>query len=435
MQGYASATTVSLHPASYHSGRQVDGGIAVNGRVYRLPARPLAVICFDGCDPAYLDAARGRGVIPTIERLETTGFAAGALAAMPTFTNPNNVSIVCGAPPFVHGVSGNFYLDRATGRTAMMTDAASMTAPTVLGALSQAGIATAVVTAKDKLRMILSAGLRGVSLSAERADGATERDNGIAGAPSLVGRGAPDPYSADLSLYVLDAGIRLIENRVASLVYLSLSDYVQHKHAPGEPEADAFLAAVDARLGQLLAIGADLAIVADHGMSEMAKRDGSPNVVFLGDHLDARFGPTAARVICPITDPFVRHHGALAGLVRIYVDTQRAELDTVAAFVADIDGVESVLTRGEASSALETPWEQEADLVVLARKGVALGARQTEHDLSALAGKRLRTHGGRHEQRVPFLLSRPLTREYRERAAATLRNFDVLDFALNGVEA
>src|SRR5437762_1114866 len=30
--------------------------IELNGKAYRLPARPVAVICADGCDPAYLEA-------------------------------------------------------------------------------------------------------------------------------------------------------------------------------------------------------------------------------------------------------------------------------------------------------------------------------------------------------------------------------------------
>ncbi|WP_164890303.1 alkaline phosphatase family protein [Sinorhizobium meliloti] len=101
---------------------------------------------------------------------------------------------------------------------------------------------------------------------------------------------------------------RLLSDRQPDLVYLSLSDYVQHKHAPDTHEAIEFMKAVDARLAALLAL---VGVVADHGMTDMAVTNGDPNVIYVGDHLDEEFGPDATRVICPVTDPFVRHHGAL----------------------------------------------------------------------------------------------------------------------------
>ena len=82
------------------------------------------------------------------------------------------------------------------------------------------------------------------------------------------------------------------------------------------------------------------------------------------------------------------------------------------------------------------PVDREADFVVLGDDKTAIGAARTEHDLSGLAGHRLRSHGGLGEQRVPFILSRPLTPEYRDRAeTGQLRNFDIFDFALNGVRS
>ncbi|MBB4302795.1 phosphonoacetate hydrolase [Rhodobium orientis] len=427
-------TTVPLHEAASGDATDETGRtVSVNGRTYRLPRRPLVLICFDGCDPAYLETAVGTGLIPTIDRMGREGFAATALSAMPSFTNPNNLSVVCGAPPSVHGVAGNYYLDRETGETVMMTDTRSLKAPTVLAALAREGVATAVVTAKDKLRQALALDLDGISVSAECADKVDEATNGIASVVDLLDAPLPDRYSPELSLYVLDLGLELLRRERARLLYLSLSDYVQHRHAPGAPEADAFLAAVDRRLAAFLAAGADIAIIADHGMTDMAKADGTANVVFVADEIEARFGEGAARVICPITDPFVRHHGALGGLVRVHVTAPELNVAALGAFLADIPGIERVLPREEAARVLETPWEAEADFVLTGEKGVALGSHEAEHDLTALAGERLRSHGGFHEQRVPFLLSRPLRADYREKTEP-LRNFDVLDFALNGTE-
>jgi phosphonoacetate hydrolase len=414
--------------------------LCVNGRRYRLPLRPVAIICLDGCDPAYLQVGLQAGELPSIARCAGTGFLGEAEAAMPSFTNPNNLSLVTGLPPAGHGVSGNFYLDRASGETVMVTGDAELRAPTILAAMAGAGIPTAVVTAKDKLRAALAKGLPigplGLAVSAERAEEAREESHGIGGLTALVGRRAPDQYSADLSLFVLDAGLALLRAGRARLLSLSLSDYVQHRHAPESPEARAFLREVDTRLGALAAAGCLVAATADHGMSDMALPDGRPNVVFLGDLLDAHFGPGTARVICPITDPFVRHHGALGGFVRVHLRPGPAATPAVAElvdFLSSLPGIGLALPGNEACALFQMPPEMEGDVTVVAAPGVALGARAADHDLSQLAGERLRSHGGLAERRVPFLLSEPLDPAWLA-AHRLLRNYDILDAALNGTE-
>ena len=392
--------------------------IELNGRRYRKPQRPTVVICVDGFDPVYVERGIADGILQTIGGFAREGWLGVADAVVPTFTNPNNVSIVTGAPPAVHGIAGNYYLDRETGQEVMITDDRLMRGETILGLMSQQGIATAAVTAKDKLRRMLGRGLDGVCFSSECAD---------AGIEAMVGRARPDMYSADLSLFVLDAGLRLLEKGDTRLLYLSLSDYVQHGHAPGDPEADGFHRALDERVARFVELGAVVGLVADHGMND------KPRVIFLEDELNERFGSGAARVICPITDPFVRHHGALGSFVRVYA---RSETDTPAMMAASaaLPGVAAVLDRTEASRRFELPYDLEADFVALGDAATALGAARVEHDLTGLAGHRLRSHGGQGEQRVPFILSRPLTPEYRRRAeAGGLRNFDIFDFALNGL--
>lgn len=426
--------------------------IEINGRGYRIPERPVVVICFDGLDPSYLADALPRGLMPRLAAMIRDGFAATATAAMPSFTNPNNVSIVTGAPPCVHGISGNYWFDRATGRDVMMTDAGPIAVPTILARLSQAGLAVAAVTAKDKLRRVLGHGLAGpsrtteaaetgpacaagIAFSAERADTATVAEHGIDAADALGGRPLPDAYSAALSLFVLDAGIDLIASGRARVAYLSLSDYVQHAHAPGAPEADTFLAAVDARIGRLADLGAVVAVTADHGMTDLATADGRPNVVYLGDLLDARFGAGRARVICPITDPFVRHHGALGGFVRIHL-ADEADVAEIRDFVARLPGVWLALTRREACARFDLPFEREGDIVVVGAKGVALGMHAGDHRLEDLAGARLRSHGSLAETPVPFVMSHPPAPDGLARSrTGSLRNWDVFDLALNAPAA
>jgi phosphonoacetate hydrolase len=412
--------------------------IVVNGRSYALPQRPVAVVCLDGCDPDYLAAGLAAGELPGFARIAQEGFAGEALSVLPSFTNPNNCSLVTGAPPSVHGVSGNFYLDRRTNETVMVTGDKELKAPTILAAMAQAGVPTAVVTAKDKLRGALAKGLSigpmGIAVSAQNANAARLETHGIDDLPGLVGRGEPDQYSADLSLFVLDAGVRLLEEGRARLLYLSLSDYVQHRHPPEEPEAREFHRAVDARLRRLMELGCLVAATADHGMHDMAKPDGTPNVIFVGDVLDARFGAGTCRVICPITDPFVRHHGALGGFVRVHIAEGGPAAGEVVAHLSALPEMEEVLTGAEACARHDLAPEMEGDVTVIARLGVALGARAAEHDLSGLAGERLRSHGGIAEQRVPFLVSAPLDPAWRA-AHPRLRNYDIFDAALNGAAA
>ncbi|GAA5231956.1 phosphonoacetate hydrolase [Verticiella sediminum] len=409
--------------------------IELHGRQYRLPSQPVVVVCIDGCDPEYIAKGIADGICPNIARFHAEGYGATADCVMPSFTNPNNVSIVTGAPPAVHGIGGNYYLDRASGQEIMMTDARLLRGETLLGLMSQAGVPTAAITAKDKLRKVLGHNLDGICFSSEKADQYDGSAHGIADLRALVGRSAPDMYSGDLSLYVLDAGLALLRSGRARLLYLSLSDYVQHKHAPGEPESDAFLRAVDERLGQMADAGAVVAFVADHGMSGKTDAQGVPNILFLQDLLETTFGTGSARVICPITDPFVRHHGALGSFVRVYA----ADPDMIEAMrelILEQSAVERVYRGEEAARELELPLDREADLVVVSREHHVIGSCRHEHDLASVNDHPLRSHGGFSEQPVPFVLSRPLTPVYQDRASSTrLRNFDIFEFALNGISA
>src|SRR6201987_773852 len=399
--------------------------IELNGRAYRKPRRPTVVICVDGCDPEYLERGIADGIFPTIGSFRREGYIGTADAVVPTFTNPNNVSIVTGAPPSVHGIAGNYYLDRESGREIMMTDEGLMRSETILALMARAGVSTAAVTAKDKLRKLLGRNLDGICFSSEFPGAEVE---------ALVGRGRPDMYSADLSLFVLDAGVALLERGMARLLYLSLSDYVQHAHAPCAPEANAFNRAVDDRVRRFLELGAVVGLVADHGMNDKASPNGEPTGFFFEDELNRRFGDCAVRVICPITDPFVRHHGALGSFVRVYV-RGAADISALMAASAELPGVALVLDAAKAAQRFELPLDREGDFIVLGDTNTAIGASREEHEISGLARDPLRSHGGLGEQLVPFILSRPLTPEYRHIAASRqLRNFDIFDFALNGVE-
>ena len=75
------------------------------------------------------------------------------------------------------------------------------------------------------------------------------------------------------------------------------------------------------------------------------------------------------------------------------------------------------------------------EALLVANKRFVIGGKETDHDLSALKGKRLRTHGSLHEAKVPFILSEPLKESYQKRAdERTLRSREIFEYALNGIE-
>jgi phosphonoacetate hydrolase len=377
--------------------------------------RPLVVVCVDGSEPAYIPEAIRAGVAPFLGRLATNGTVLEADCVIPSFTNPNNLSIVTGAPPAVHGICGNYFFDREAGTEVMMNDPKYLRCGTLLAAFADAGAKVAVVTAKDKLRTLLGHKLKGTCFSAEKADAATV---------ALVGMPVPSVYSAELSEFVFAAGVKLMERDRPDLMYLSTTDYVQHKAAPGAPAANAFYAMMDRYLARLDALGCTIALTADHGMNAKHRADGSPDVIYLQDVLDGWLGAGKARVILPITDPYVVHHGALGSFATVYVDAD------VRKKIADLQGIEVVLTREEAAKRFELPPERIGDLVVVSTRHVVIGTSKARHDLSGLT-EPLRSHGGISEQKVPLLFNRKLRGQHAHRR---LRNFDIFDLALNHVE-
>ncbi|HTL19317.1 MAG TPA: phosphonoacetate hydrolase [Steroidobacteraceae bacterium] len=403
--------------------------IEVNSRAYRLPERPTVVVCVDGCEPDYIAQAVSAREMPWMKRVLAQGAAVIADCVIPSFTNPNNLSIVTGASPAVHGICGNYLYDAESGTELMMNDPKWLRAPTLLAALADAGCKVAVVTAKDKLRKLLGHRLRGICFSAEKADQTTLDEHGIEGVLGLVGMPVPSVYSAALSEFVFAAGVQLMRTRSPDVMYLSTTDYVQHKHAPGSAEANDFYGMMDRYLAELDEAGCVIALTADHGMNAKTRLDASPNVIYLQDVLNGWVGEGATRVILPITDPYVAHHGALGSYATVYLS---AGIDhaSLAQRIAALRGIELVLARSEAARRFELPADRIGDLVIISERPVVLGGAAAKHDLSGLDAP-LRSHGGLSEERVPLIINRPIAGLDKERR---WRNFDAFDWALNHVQ-
>ena len=400
--------------------------ITVNGRDYCSKSSPVVVVCVDGCEPDYLVAAAKAGVAPYLARIMESGANLRADCIVPSFTNPNNLSIVTGVPPSVHGICGNFFYDRDLDAEVMMNDPKDLRAGTILAAFSNAGAKVAVVTAKDKLRSLLGHKMKGICFSSEKADKVTMEENGIDDVLQMVGMPVPSVYSAELSEFVFAAGVQLMKRYRPDLMYLSTTDYVQHKAAPGSKAANDFYHMMDGYLEQLDAAGAIIVLTADHGMNDKHDAQGAPNVVYLQDLLDEWYGAARARVILPITDPYVVHHGALGSFATIYAPDATTAQEWITR-IKSIDGIDAVLTREQAAREFELPADRIGDIVVVSGRNVVIGTSRAKHDLSGLDVP-LRSHGGVTEQRVPLVCNRPLMGV---RADRRLRNFDALDIALN----
>jgi len=406
----------------------VTSAVEVNGRNYAAPGRCAVAICLDGCEPAYLDAAIERGLMPNLARIRAGGTDRIAHSVIPSFTNPNNMSIATGRPPAVHGICGNYLYELETGEEVMMNDVRFLRAPTIFSHYYNAGARVAVVTAKDKLRALLGSGLafddgRAICFSSERADQATKAANGIEDASAWLGRPVPEVYSAGLSEFVFAAGVKILEEWQPDVMYLSTTDYIQHKFAPEEEGALSFHAMVDGYLGKLDAMGAAIVLTADHGMKPKHDAAGDPAVVYVQDLLDEWLGVAAARVILPITDPYVVHHGALGSFATAYLP-EGSDADGIMSRLRGIDGIMLVVDRDEAVRRFELPSDRIGDIVIISDERITIGTSEDRHDLAALK-EPLRSHGGLTEQEVPFIVNRRIDLP----SAPELRNFDAFFYA------
>jgi phosphonoacetate hydrolase len=407
--------------------------VSVNGRDYRFPKSPTVVVCIDGSEPGYIERAIDAGLAPNFARLMKDGANLTALSAMPSFTNPNNMSIITGRPPAVHGIAGNYFYNRAAGKEVMMNDASFLRAPTIMQAFHEAGAKVAVVTAKDKLRAMLGKGLnmssgRAIAFSSEKADQATKKANGIDNVLNFVGLPLPEVYSADLSEFVFAAGVQLVQHHRPDLMYLSTTDYIQHKVGPGTRIANDFYAMIDRYLAQLDALGCNIVATADHGMNDKFMSGGQPDVLYLQDLFDEWLGKGNARVILPITDPYVAHHGSLGSFATIYLPAG-IDAEPLIARLKTTAGIDVALTRKAACDRFELPADRVGDIVAISSRHKVLGTSRDRHDLSGLT-EPLRSHGGLTEERVPMIANGKIVLP----AGHLLRNFDVFDVALNRIQ-
>ena len=407
--------------------------IEINERQYPgIPSSTAIVICLDGSQKEYFEEASKLDLTPNIDSFKKNGEDLLVNSAIPSFTNPNNISIVTGRPSSVHGICGNFFYTPSTGEEVMMNDPQFLRAPTIFQKYYEQGAKIAIVTAKDKLRKLLSHGLkfnesRAICFSSEKSDQANLSENGIEEVNKWLGMEVPNVYSQGLSEFVMAAGVKILNEFNPDIMYLSTTDFIQHKYAPGDEVANAFYAMFDRYIGQLNVNNNSIIVTADHGMQPKSRSDGSPNAIFLQDILDETLGKNISKVILPITDPYVVHHGALGSFATVYL-SDKSKINDAIEEINKIEDIEVVLTNKEGCAQYDLPTDRMGDIICMSSQNSTIGSAEKAHDLSKLK-EPLRSHGGLHEREVPFISNKKINLND---ANIKLNNYDAFYHAISG---
>ena len=407
--------------------------IEINERQYPgIPSSTAIVICLDGSQKEYFEEASKLNLTPNIDSFKKSGEDLLVNSAIPSFTNPNNISIVTGRPSSVHGICGNFFYTPSTGQEVMMNDPQFLRAPTIFQKYYEQGAKIAIVTAKDKLRKLLSHGLkfnesRAICFSSEKSDQANFSENGIEEVNKWLGMEVPNVYSQGLSEFVMAAGVKILNEFNPDIMYLSTTDFIQHKYAPGDEVANAFYAMFDRYIGQLNVNNNSIIVTADHGMQPKSRSDGSPNAIFLQDILDETLGKNISKVILPITDPYVVHHGALGSFATVYL-SDKSKINDAIEEINKIEDIEVVLNNKEGCAQYDLPTDRMGDIICMSSQNSTIGSAEKAHDLSKLK-EPLRSHGGLHEREVPFISNKKINLND---ANIKLNNYDAFYHAISG---
>ena len=337
---------------------------------------PTIVVLIDGFDPEYLQACRA----PNIAEMSRRGFRVDGRGMTPSVTNVNNVSLVTGSFPETHGITSNYLLDRELGQEFYMESGEFLRAQTMFQRASEAGLRSLLVTAKDKLRRLLSDGAT-VSISSEEPPGWVV--DGVGEPPHI--------YSLEVNRWVMDAGRYAMSREPFDLVYLTTTDYAMHTYGPHHPESSRHVALLDEGLGAVLeqAPGAQMLVTADHGMSDKSRMLHLPGEL-------ARYG-IGARAIPVIKDRYVVHHSNLGGSIYVHLENHsdlNAALDTL----RNLDGVDDALPGEEAAERFRLMPERIGDILVLADAATVFG---DPAEVNMPQG--LRSHGSAHETTVPII--------------------------------
>ena len=333
------------------------------------------MVMVDGLDPEYLESCS----TPILRQLAKDGFMVEGKAMMPTVTNVNNVSLVTGSYPETHGITSNYWFNRQADAEFYMESEEFVQSETMFQRAKSMGARSLLVTAKDKLRRLLSNGAT-LTVSSEQP-------------PEWVGQGVGPPppiYSLEVNQWIIDAARYILAQEHYDLVYLTTTDFAMHTFAPDQPESTQHLALLDEAIGKLVDSlpQVQILITADHGMSPKSQLIDLP--VELSRH------GIAAQAVPIIKDRYTVHHSNLGGCIYVYLEDRDQE--SALSVLNGIDGVDEALPREEAARRFRLMADRIGDIVVLGSQQVVFG----DHKEVTLP-ERLRSHGSLHEERVPII--------------------------------
>ncbi len=338
--------------------------------------KKLLFICLDGCSPEYIE----KSPTPNLDRLAKEGFYKEIRAMVPTVTNINNVSLVTGTYPKIHGITANYFLNPKTGKGTYMESADYILTETIFEKGKAVGRSSALLTSKDKLRILLNRGTS-ISMSVERP------------LKWIIDKIGPPPsiYSIEADLWLLKAACELLSKKFIDLMYLSTTDYVMHKFKPGDAQSEYYLQEIDRLIGKIVNIDSNIEtiITADHGMSNKTK------ALDLGRILADQ--EIQCEVIPIIKDRYIIHHQNMGGAAYIYLE-KKSDFDQAIAILLHLEGVEEVISRQEASQRYNLFPQRIGDIFVLADKNTVFGRLRKDFE-----EVNIRSHGSIHEQKIPLI--------------------------------
>ena len=330
----------------------------------------------DGLDPKYLE----KSDLPNLRRLMQEGVFRKVSSVIPSVTNVNNASIVTASFPESHGITGNYWYDRQSGREYYMESSDFLLEPTLFEIARRLGYRTALLTAKEKILRLLN---KGTDIAVSAQNPPPEWVDRIGKTESI--------YSAEINYWLMRALQWLLKNQAAELIYVATTDYMMHSYAPEEDPSQKHLHTVDELLGRVLndCPGLELYLTADHGMN--AKTE----AIDLGKILAA--AKIKAQAIPIIKDKYVRHHSNMGGASYIYLDRSE-QVEEALSLLGELRGLDGVFRKDKAVRKFHLHPERIGDIFVLGERHVAFGLLNAEREEI-----KIRSHGSRFEATVPLL--------------------------------
>ena len=334
------------------------------------------IVCLDGCSPQYLE----HSIIPNLDAIAGAGFSTIGRAVMPTVTNVNNTTIVTASFPEKHGITSNYFIDPVTEQEVYMESSEYLLTETVFRRAAAKGKKSAVLTAKQKLKNLIG-------------DGATIAESAENPPSWLVDKLGPPPeiYSIEINHWVFQAAREVLRAHSPDLLYVTTTDYVNHKYAPEDEKSQWNVNRLDHLLGDIMNVspGIEIVVTADHGMNAKTRALDLNRIL--------RDGAVSANAIPIIKDRYVVHHRNMGGAAYVYLKDV-ASMDEAIALLKEEKGVESVVPGREAAELYNLHPGRIGHFLVLADCETVFGSLPTARE-----EVNIRSHGSLHEREIPII--------------------------------